>query len=342
MSELPKRNVSRSDSSRPAKPLRSNDALNLDSARAALARAIAAQRAESTEGGETEAGRSAPAQGRTEPGLPRSSAESVSAHEIPAAASPRRWAFLRRRWVLATAAAVAVAAVVAGVAVTVGGGSDSSGRRADAPAEGLVESDSEYEGAGGQSLLPGAPTAEQSASPSVTPSVASSPSSGKSAQATPHPGRSTAATGSGSSSATGAPATGSATKPGSDNAGGSTTVKGVALAVQASGKCLTGAGSGAQLLASACGGSAGQSWSPQPDGSLRQGGLCVTVTGTEDRTPVVLATCDRSSVQRVSLSGTALVSASTGKCLDLFGGASGTQIVLWECNGRDNQHWTAS
>lgn len=341
MPELPKRNVNRPDSSRPAQPLRSNDALNLDTARAALARAIAAQHAEGAEG--AGAGRSTPAQGATEPepGLRRSSAESKSTHEIPPSASSRRWAFLRQRRVLATAAAVAVVAVVMGVAVTVGGGSDSSGRRADAPAEGLVESDSEYEGAGGQSLLPGAPTVEQSAPPSVTPSVSPS-SSSKSAQATPHPGRSTAAAGSGSSSAADDPGTDSAANPGSGNPSGSTTVTGVALSVQASGTCLTGAGSGAQLLASPCGGSAGQSWSPHPDGSLRQGGLCVTVTGTEDRTPVVLATCDRSSVQRISLSGTALVSASTGKCLDLFGGASGTQIVLWECNGRDNQHWSAA
>lgn len=341
MPELPKRNVNRPDSSRPAQPLRSNDALNLDTARAALARAIAAQRAEGAEGAGAGAGRSTPAQGATEPepGLRRSSAESKSTHEIPPSASSRRWAFLRQRRVLATAAAVAVVAVVMGVAVTVGGGSDSSGRRADAPAEGLVESDSEYEGAGGQSRLPGAPTAERSAS--VTPSVTSSSSSGKSAQATPRPGRSSASAGPGSSPTTDAPGTDSAAKPGSDH-DDPAKVTGIALAVQASGKCLTGAGSGAQLLASPCGGSAGQSWSPHPDGSLRQGGLCATVTGTEDRTPVVLATCDRSSVQRISLSGTALVSASTGKCLDLFGGASGTQIVLWECNGRDNQHWSAA
>ncbi|MEU1436110.1 RICIN domain-containing protein [Streptomyces sp. NPDC005786] len=339
MPELPRRNVNRSGSPRPAKPPQSNDALNLDSARAALARAIAAQRAESAG---TETGGSAPAQGPAEPGLPRSSAESESTHEIAPTASPRRWAFLRRRWVLATAAAVAVVAVVAGVAVTVGGGSDSSGRRADTSADELVESDGAYEGAGGQSLLPGVPTAEQSASPSVTRSSDPSSTSSRSAQATPHPGRSTAAAGSDSSRAPDDPGTDTAAKPGSDHPSGSTTVTGVALAVQASGKCLTGAGSGSQLVAAVCGGSAAQSWSPQPDGSLRQGGLCVTVTGTEDRTPVVLAACDRSSVQRVSLSGTALVSASTGKCLDLFGGASGTQIVLWECNGRDNQHWSAA
>ncbi|WP_187285178.1 RICIN domain-containing protein [Streptomyces sp. OR43] len=233
---------------------------------------------------------------------------------------------------------MAVVAVVAGVAVTTGGG---SGRQADAPADGLVQADDVDEEAGGQPQLPGSPTAEQSATPSVPPSTAPSSSSGKSARATPHPGRSTTAAGSGSSPSADAPGTDSAAKPGGGNPGSSTTVPGVALSVEASGKCLTGAGSGAQLVAAPCGGLADQSWSPRPDGSLRQGSLCVTVTGTEDRTPVVLATCDGSSVQRISL-GRALVSASTGKCLDLFGGASGTQIVLWECNGRDNQHWSAA
>ncbi|THA70644.1 hypothetical protein E6P78_08640 [Streptomyces sp. A0958] len=228
------------------------------------------------------------------------------------------------------------------MAVTAGGGSDSSSRRADAPAEGPVRPDSEAEEAGGQSPLPGVPTAERTASPSVIPSAAASSPSGKEPRSTPGPGGSTASASSGSSSDADDSGTDGAAKPGSGNGGGSTEVRAFPLAVEASGKCLTGAGSGAQLVASACDGSSGQSWSPGPDGSLRQGGFCATLTGTEDRTPVVLAGCNRSSAQRISLSGTALVSASTGKCLDLFGGASGSQIVLWECNGRDNQRWRAA
>ncbi|MER7056508.1 ricin-type beta-trefoil lectin domain protein [Streptomyces sp. NPDC000351] len=59
-------------------------------------------------------------------------------------------------------------------------------------------------------------------------------------------------------------------------------------------------------------------------------------------TPVVLAPCDQSAAQRFSLSGKSLLATSSGKCLDLFGGASGTQVVLWECNGRDNQRWNGN
>lgn len=338
MSELPKRNVTGRVGSGPVRPARSNDASNLDSARAALARAIAAQRAENAE---NEADRSGPAQGLADPGLPQSSDEST--YEISPAPSPRGRAFSRhRRGILVAAAGVAVVAIVAGVAVMVGGGSDNSSRRADAPAEGLVPSDGEDMGPGGQSLLPGVQTTAPPASPSAHPSTAPSSSSSKRAGSTPEPGKGTASAGPGSTPAADDSRTDSAAKPGGGEPGGPTTGPGGALAVEASGKCLTGAGSGSPLVASVCDGSAGQSWSPASDGSLRQGGLCAALTGTEDRTPVVLATCDQSSAQRISFSGTTLVSAPTGKCLDLFGGASGTQIVLWECNGRDNQHWSAA
>ncbi|MYY05954.1 MULTISPECIES: RICIN domain-containing protein [unclassified Streptomyces] len=338
MSELPKRNVTGPVSSRPVKPLRSNDAANLDSARAALARAMAAQRAENAE---KEAGRSAPAQGPAGPGATQPPAE--SAHEIsPAAAPRRRRAFPRRARILAAVVAVVAVAVAAGVAVTAGRGSDGAGRRADAPAEGPVRPDGEAEGAGDRSPLPGASTAEQSASPTAAPSATTSPSSSTEPRSTPDPGRSTTPAGSGASSDAEGTGTDGAGKPATGKGGGSNEVHGFPLAVEASGKCLTGAGSGSQLVASACDGSSGQSWSPGADGSLRQGGLCATLTGTEDRTPVVLSGCTGASAQRVSLSGTALLSASTGKCLDLFGGASGSQIVLWECNGRDNQRWHAA
>lgn len=342
MSELPKRNVTRPAGSRPVRPAQSNDVPNLDSARAALARAIAAHNAESAE---SEADRSAPAQGvpgaGAGAGFPESSEEST--YEIAPTASSRRWALPRnRRWVLAAAVGVAVVAVAAGVAVTAGGGDDSPSRQSDVSTEGLVRPDGEDRGAGDKAPLPGAPTAELSASPSAAPSTAPSSSSSKSAPATPRPGKGTASAGAGASPSADDSTTGRPAQPGSGRPSGSTTRSGGALSVEASGKCLTGAGSGAQLVASVCNGSVSQSWSPEPDGSLRQGGLCATLTGTEDRTPVVLAACDRSSVQRISFSGTTLRSESTGKCLDLFGGASGTQIVLWECNGRDNQHWSAA
>ena len=43
-------------------------------------------------------------------------------------------------------------------------------------------------------------------------------------------------------------------------------------------------------------------------------------------------------------SGTALVSAASGRCLDVPNGttANGTQPVIWDCNGGANQQWTSS
>ncbi|MFI5908409.1 glycoside hydrolase family 27 protein [Dactylosporangium sp. NPDC051541] len=43
-------------------------------------------------------------------------------------------------------------------------------------------------------------------------------------------------------------------------------------------------------------------------------------------------------------SGTTLVSAASGRCLDVPGSntANGTQPVIWTCNGQANQRWTAS
>ncbi|MFI1338138.1 RICIN domain-containing protein [Streptomyces sp. NPDC020845] len=59
-----------------------------------------------------------------------------------------------------------------------------------------------------------------------------------------------------------------------------------------------------------------------------------------DRTPVVMSACAGLPGQRFALSSGSLRAAESGKCLDLFGGASGTDVVLWECNSRDNQQWS--
>ena len=68
----------------------------------------------------------------------------------------------------------------------------------------------------------------------------------------------------------------------------------------------------------------------------------MTVTGgaTADRTAIQLAGCDGSGSRRFRLDGTELLAEQSQKCVDIFGGASGTVAVLWECNGRDNQTWT--
>lgn len=119
---------------------------------------------------------------------------------------------------------------------------------------------------------------------------------------------------------------------------------GHALVVAASGKCLSsGAGTeGLQLFQATCDGSAAQRWQTGSGGTLRSSGKCMTVAGgaTDDRTEIQLAGCNGDSSQQFHLAGTELTADQSQKCVDIFGGASGTGAVLWECNGRDNQIWT--
>ncbi|MDH6213473.1 serine/threonine protein kinase [Streptomyces pseudovenezuelae] len=119
---------------------------------------------------------------------------------------------------------------------------------------------------------------------------------------------------------------------------------GHALVVAASGKCLSSgaATEGIQLIQATCDNSAGQRWQTGSGGTLRSAGKCMTVAGgaTDDRTQIQLADCNGDSSQRFHLAGTQLMADQSQKCVDIFGGASGTGAVLWECNGRDNQTWT--
>ncbi|QQM46101.1 serine/threonine protein kinase [Streptomyces liliifuscus] len=132
----------------------------------------------------------------------------------------------------------------------------------------------------------------------------------------------------------------------SEESGSDTSVApaGRALVVAASGKCLSsGAGTeGLQLIQAACDGSAAQRWQTGSGGTLRSSGKCMTVAGgaTDDRTEIQLSGCNGNGSQRFHLAGTQLMANQSRKCVDIFGGASGTGAVLWECNGRDNQIWT--
>ncbi|CAM5521942.1 serine/threonine protein kinase [Streptomyces aurantiogriseus] len=129
-----------------------------------------------------------------------------------------------------------------------------------------------------------------------------------------------------------------------DGSGSSVTPAGRALVVAASGKCLSsGDGTeGIQLFQATCDGSTAQQWRIGSDGTIRSSGACMTVAGgaTDDRTKIQLAGCDGSLSQRFHLAGRQLLADQSQKCVDIFGGASGTVAVLWECNGRDNQIWT--
>ncbi|MEH0416236.1 serine/threonine protein kinase [Streptomyces sp. B21-083] len=126
--------------------------------------------------------------------------------------------------------------------------------------------------------------------------------------------------------------------------GGSDSQPGRPLLVAASGKCLSGgAGTeGIQLFQATCDGSAAQRWRIGSDGTVRSSGKCMTAAGgaTDSRTEVQLAGCDGRTSQEFRLAGTELRADQAQMCVDIFGGASGTGAVLFECNGRDNQTWT--
>jgi serine/threonine protein kinase len=193
------------------------------------------------------------------------------------------------------------------------------------------------------SRSPDMPTASSLSSPSSSTGsgVSSSPSAGvmsptartPSRESTPKAGQADPGTEPGDES----PATNSG--PGS-----SVVPAGRALVVPATEKCLSGgAGTeGIQLVQATCDDSAGQRWQSGSGGTLRASGKCMTVAGgaTDDRTEIQLTGCSGDASQRFHFSGTELLADQSQKCVTIFGGTSGTMVVLWECNGWDNQTWT--
>ncbi|MGW3109636.1 serine/threonine protein kinase [Streptomyces sp. NPDC001100] len=134
---------------------------------------------------------------------------------------------------------------------------------------------------------------------------------------------------------------------GSEESGSGATVDpavGHALVVPATQKCLSGgAGTeGIQLVHVACDGSAAQRWQTGSGDTFRSLGKCMTVAdgASDDRTEIQLSACSGDSSQQFHFSGTELVADQSQKCVTVFGGTSGTVVVLWECNAWDNQTWT--
>jgi serine/threonine protein kinase len=222
---------------------------------------------------------------------------------------------------VATVIVIAIASLIStpteknGAGATASDGSSSAGdttpQSMDTPAPATSSPDSSHSASSG-ATSPTAPTSSQSTT--KAPQEQSEPGSG---------------------------GTGTSTKSGS---GTSVAPVGRALVVAASGKCLSsGAGTeGTQLFQATCDGSAAQRWQTGSGGTLRSSGKCMTVAGgaTDDRTEIQLAGCNGTGSQRFHLAGTQLMADQSHKCVDIFGGASGTGAVLWECNGRDNQTWT--
>ncbi|MFD5536619.1 ricin-type beta-trefoil lectin domain protein [Streptomyces sp. NPDC127079] len=88
-----------------------------------------------------------------------------------------------------------------------------------------------------------------------------------------------------------------------------------------------------------CTGGAEQSWSYDGKGSLKGVNGYLTV-GSSGLAASADFTGDASQRRLLSANGQ-ILSASSGKCLDVSGQASadGSKVILYSCNGRSNEVW---
>ncbi len=125
---------------------------------------------------------------------------------------------------------------------------------------------------------------------------------------------------------------------------------GLTLRVAPGSPCLdvwmNGTGNGTPVSVNQCHGGANQQWTWIPaSGALKnpQSGRCLDVTGggaSPDGTPLQIHDCHGGSNQRWTLAANGtLVSAATGKCVDVFSLANGMRAEVRQCNGGLNQFW---
>jgi len=133
--------------------------------------------------------------------------------------------------------------------------------------------------------------------------------------------------------------------------GGNSTPTGTPTATGAvkdgAGLCLANQNSlnteGNPLFASNCDGSAGQSWSPYTDNTVRVQGGCLDVVaaGTTSGTNVDWYPCNGTNAQNWTHQANGeLLNPNSGLCLTDPGGNSGTRLDLEACTGSSQQTWT--
>lgn len=92
-----------------------------------------------------------------------------------------------------------------------------------------------------------------------------------------------------------------------------------------------------------CNGTNAQQWTVATNGSLQALGMCMDVNGgnTANGTVVDLYTCNNTGAQVWAPQPNGeLVNPQSGKCLDDNSlGGSGTQLVIFDCNGGPSQNW---
>jgi hypothetical protein len=93
----------------------------------------------------------------------------------------------------------------------------------------------------------------------------------------------------------------------------------------------------------ACNGSAGQTWSPYTDGTLRTQGGCLDVVsaGTTSGTNVDWYPCNATAAQNWTAQANGeLVNPNSGLCLTVPGGNTGSRLDIETCTGSAQQIWT--
>jgi hypothetical protein len=123
---------------------------------------------------------------------------------------------------------------------------------------------------------------------------------------------------------------------------------GLTIVGHQSGKCLTATADsdGQPLVLWTCNGSSTQRWQAYGDGTIRTpGGLCMDAAwgAIDDGTVVQVARCSGNPAQQFTLNASNdLVDRQADKCADVAFQmiADGSRIVLWPCNGQDNQKWS--
>ncbi|TDD47123.1 hypothetical protein E1263_35220 [Kribbella antibiotica] len=99
---------------------------------------------------------------------------------------------------------------------------------------------------------------------------------------------------------------------------------------------------GTPLIAWECTGNANQSWSFQPDGSIRSMGLCMDLANAQsaDGTQIQLANCNNGWAQKFQLTDKReLMNPNTHKCVTAGSGDKGASLILRSCTGAPVQKW---
>ncbi len=92
-----------------------------------------------------------------------------------------------------------------------------------------------------------------------------------------------------------------------------------------------------------CNGGTQQSWTINPDGTIRMYGKCLDLSGygTTNGTKVQLWDCTGASNQQWQVTNGVLRNPVSGRCLDdpFASTTDGTQLQIWDCQGQAQQQW---